>query len=355
MTVEGADVAQLRSAAAQFSKGASALEASAKALHSLIGSATRWRGPDADRFRSQWSGQSARTINAAVDALRQASKTLQRNADEQDKASAVHVGDAVATSVYQGSAAPNGTAQLFDSLNKDNDHNKGDGFHIDKVVGPDGKTRLIVYFEGTFEADRLTVARNGDVIKGLVDPYLTKQIDEALRQTPDGMKSDVMLVGFSQGGMDAQNIAASGRYHVTDLVTYGSPLVQPDNPGIATVHLQAKGDNVPNLGLAGIGADGVVDMVQHGDLIGGAQAVGDAVNYVGRTSTPSNWIFESDPHIAPPELSNIGADVQWAAIGNHGVPAYQAVAADFDKSTDPHYDAVKQSMQKFDGPVLPAT
>ena len=61
MAVEGADVAELRSAATQFSKGASALEASTKALHSLITTTTQWRGPDADSFRSQWSTMSIRS------------------------------------------------------------------------------------------------------------------------------------------------------------------------------------------------------------------------------------------------------------------------------------------------------
>ena len=351
MAVEGADVAELRSAATQFSKGASALESSTKALHSLISTTTQWRGPDADRFRSQWSGESARTITAAVSALNEAANTLRRNADEQDNASAVNAADtAAAAGVYGGSAASTSTAQLFDRICKDNDGDL-DGFHIDRVVGPDGKTRLIAYFEGTGQAPRLTVDRNAKLTDGWVDPYLTSKIDRALSETPDGKITDIMLVGFSQGGMDAQNIAASGRYHVTNLVTYGSPVIQHDNAGIDTVHLQAKGDNVPEMGLFGA----AVEAMQNPPVIGIGQAVGEMTNYVSRTSTPSNWIYEADPCIAATDVSIYGVDTGVSVIGNHGDPAYQAVASDFDGSNDPHFANVKKSMEKFDGTVLSAS
>lgn len=339
MSVEGADVAQLRSAAAQFNKGASALESSSKALHSLIGSGTQWRGPDADRFRSQWSGQSTRTITAAVDALRQAAKTLQRNADEQERASA------------------GGTAGLFGRLQPGLDGNgantdaDGDGIHFDVVVGPDSRTRLIVYLEGTGQGSQMSLFGNPAVINGTENTYLTDRINQQLGQLPDGMKTDVMLVGFSQGGMDAQNIAASGRYNVTNMVTYGSPLIQPDNPSIDTVHLQADGDKVPGMGPLGMAINDGAAMVQHaqkGDLGGGAQAIHDTANYVARTSAHSQWIFEADPANAPAE----SVSTKMNPLGNHGIPTYQNVATAFDDSTDPHFDAIKQSMQKFDGTIV---
>jgi hypothetical protein len=43
MAMDGADVAQLRTLAAQLATGAERLDATAKALHSLINGATQWR------------------------------------------------------------------------------------------------------------------------------------------------------------------------------------------------------------------------------------------------------------------------------------------------------------------------
>lgn len=69
-------------------------------------------------------------------------------------------------------------------------------------------------------------------------------IREALLKTPDGLKTEVALVGFSQGGMEAQLIADSGKFNVQNMVTYGSPLIIKDNPDIYTTHIEAKADHV---------------------------------------------------------------------------------------------------------------
>ena len=333
MTVEGADVAQLRSAATQFSKGASALETSAKALHSLIGSATQWRGPDADRFRSQWSSKSTRTINAAVDALRQAADTLQRNADEQDKASAVQGADTVAASVYSGSAAPTGAKGLYQEILSTAKEN-GSGVRVQEVVGADGVTRFIVYLDGTLGGKDMPLLGNGPAAAGHVDQDISNRINAALTAagyTPGPNGPEMMLVGYSQGGMDAQNIAASHMYNVQNLVTYGSPLTQADQPGIATVHLRADGDNVPNLPQELMGLDG--------------SGFGNQIPLDSPLSGPSHSIYTADPHVNTGPLSLI--------IGNHGNQnTYTTVGSDFDHSTDPSLVAKQADIARFQGHVV---
>lgn len=346
MAVQGADAGQLRATATQLDKGASALESSAKTLHSLIGTTTQWRGPDADRFRSQWSSSSARIIATAVDALRQAADTLRRNANEQEEASKA-TGGGIPAQGSPGDPAAISAASLFSRVAHD-DSTK-DGFHTETVVGPDGRTRLIVYFEGSLQADRLTVQRNGLLVGGWVDPYLTTKLDSALSGLPEGKKTEMMFVGFSQGGMDAQNLASSGHYNVTNLVTYGSPLIQPDSAKIQTVHLQATGDNVPGMGPLGA----VVNAMQSPPVIGIGQAISDLTNFNARTSALSDRIFQSDPSIAPTNIVIGGIDTGISPLGNHGDAAYQRVAADFDRSQDPRFTQVKKSMEKFGTSVPP--
>lgn len=327
MALQGADVSQLRTTATQFAQGASALETSAKALHSLIGNGTQWRGPDADRFRSEWTGQSARTIAAAAAALRQASDELRRHADQQEQASDAHGstnGNSARGSIEK--SVSYGAAELFARHSQDED---GDGVHIEKVLGADGKLRLIVYFEGLYGAERLDENRTADLLNGWVDPHLTSQIDAALRDNPD---AEIMLVGFSAGGMDAQNIAASGSYNVTNLVTYGSPIVKPENPDISTVHMHATGDHVPVGGALVAGMQGP-PVLGIPNLIGGL---------LGQAPSDSNHVFESDPHLGA------GQDV-------HSSDAYERVSKDFDGSSDSRFRDVKESMRKFDGVVLSTT
>lgn len=87
MPMFGADIAALRQLATTFKNKADVLDtdvdaALTRALHS-----SPWEGPDADAFRSSWSTQLTPRIQEAVAALRTAAVDLQRNADEQEKAS----------------------------------------------------------------------------------------------------------------------------------------------------------------------------------------------------------------------------------------------------------------------------
>lgn len=348
MAVEGADPDQLRAAATQFNKGASALETSAKALHSLIGTTTQWTGPDADRFRSQWSSMSARTITAAVNALRQAADALRRNANEQETASKVNPGDQVAVKVYGSAAAPVGTAGLYRAIHStDNSH---DGIRIQEVVGSDGESRFIVYLNGTAASDDMTVATNVPAAAGRIDqdPDIVKRIDEALaaagyKPGPDG--PEMMLVGYSQGGMDAQNLAAMHKYNVTNLVTYGSPLTQADQPGITTVHLRAVGDNVPNLPAeVGALAEGPAGILSEIALRAGVDGViGNDLPLDAPLSGPSDAIFLRDPHVA---------QTDWL-VGNHSVEdTYLRIGADFDSAKDTALVAKQEDIARFQGDVV---
>jgi hypothetical protein len=308
MAYYGADPGQLRKLAAQFSKGAAVLESHAQTLHSMIGSSTNWRGPDAERFRSQWTGRDFKAMSAAITMLRSSAQNLTRNADEQEGVSGESGG------ARSDSAAPSNTAGLM--ANVHNSVHDADGMRIEKVIGPDGETRLIVYLKGTGASDRnflQDLYHDGELIAGIDDDAIRSKFEAALDGTPQGRSTDVMLVGFSQGGLAAQEIAASGDYNVTNVVSYGSPVITPDHQsGIDSVHMHASGDNVP---LAGA-------------LISGGYSPFE------QAPTDGNRIFESDPHLP------------------HGEDAYKKVAADFDNSNDPRFSDAKDSMKKYQGVIV---
>lgn len=308
MTFYGAEPASLRQLAAQFDRAANNLEATLKPLQSQINNHRVWQGPDADRFRSEWTSVSRPRTTSAVDALRQAADTLRRNADEQEKTSSVD-------------AAPVGAAQLFRHIENDQTLDNGtktgdkDGVRIEKVVAPDGETRLIVYLKGQGSVDSRDNSRDVLLLNHWVDPAVEAEIDEALADCPNGKNTDIMLVGYSQGGMDAQNIAASGGYHVTNMVTYGSPIIHNDIPTIDTVHLRGQGDPIPTVG-AYVGGTLLTDGVNH----------------------HSNAVFESDPNVG------LFGDV-------HG-SGYPNVAQDFEDSDDPRFAHAKEAMKRFQGTII---
>ncbi|MGN8025477.1 hypothetical protein [Microbacterium sp. 22242] len=111
MGTYGADVAQLRSLAAQFDRQASQLDA-----HRMtVGNAIRisaWMGPVAVRFRAQWDSDYSRRVHGAAGRLRAAAIDLRRNADEQDRASAVGGGAAGGLSGWVG-ATPEPSARTM--------------------------------------------------------------------------------------------------------------------------------------------------------------------------------------------------------------------------------------------------
>ncbi|WP_019973409.1 WXG100 family type VII secretion target [Mycobacterium sp. 141] len=361
MAYQGADPVQLRTVAARFDNAADTLDQLVKTLNGKVNIGWLWTGADADRFRSQWAGRSSLSVKAAADGLRQAGIDLRRNAEEQERVSGA-VG--LATSSRSGAeagvpTAPASTSSLFDRI-KVSDRSQ-DGIYIEQVIGADGRTRFIVYLNGTSAAERLTVGRNAEVIQGRPDSYITGRIDAALAAAgykPGKDGPDVMFVGFSQGGMDAQNIAAAGRYHVTDLVTYGAPLTHADQSGINTVHLRAKGDGVPQIpGRIATGAipgpaGAVIGFVN--TAVGG---IGDRVPFTEPWAGPSSHIFEYDPKIKAPgplDDGRIGWDDAFNAVGgNHAnAKTYETVGRAFDTSTDPRWAAARDSIAKFQGEVV---
>lgn len=82
----GADVAQLRQLAKDFTSAADTLDRAGRELTSAI---TRgaWKGSDADRFRQRWTGRLQPALAATSRSLAEGAVTLRENADEQERAS----------------------------------------------------------------------------------------------------------------------------------------------------------------------------------------------------------------------------------------------------------------------------
>lgn len=239
MTVIGADPDQLRTTANQFVQAADRLQGSLKGLNSFVSNAAIWHGPDSERFRSEWNGQSVFALNAAISALRAGAEVLQRNADEQENASRAEGGSGSGGATAASMCYEKSAGGLHDMWNEIHDiPNDSSGYRVQKVMGEDGVERYIVYIVGTFGSETQTGWSFFNAMSGAPDDA---QIDALDGLIPDD--AEVMLVGYSQGGMDAQNIAASGRLNVQQVVTFGSPV--RSDLDVPAIHLQADGDGVP--------------------------------------------------------------------------------------------------------------
>ncbi len=82
----GADVEALRLLSTQLTSSAEELESLVSRLSGRV-DAAQWRGPDSERFRSDWGQRYSTMIRKAVIALRGASESVRTNAGQQESAS----------------------------------------------------------------------------------------------------------------------------------------------------------------------------------------------------------------------------------------------------------------------------
>ena len=145
-----------------------------------------------------------------------------------------------------------------------------DGIFIKTVRDDTGTHRMIVYLGGTTaEADgNQGWLENIQSELGVVKADQRQAIQDVLNQcasTACGTIDEILIVGYSQGGIDAQNLANVGESRLSPLdlfptwdgftvngnpvpistiVTFGSPIVA--NPHVTALHIQDDWDEVVN-------------------------------------------------------------------------------------------------------------
>lgn len=180
-------------------------------------------------------------------------------------------------------------------------HPEHDGtIEVQTLTGLDGRVRHIVYLPGTDDMTTLPWTQDSDVrdlatnlqlVAGHDNAY-QQGILAAMHQAGIGPDDPVLLAGHSQGGMEAAAILGHGSgFHVTNVVTAGSPTAQVDAfpAGSHVLSLEHDGDVVPLLdgednpdsvqqvtvhfgdGTAGSGG-GVVDQHSFAHYVEGAAA-----------------------------------------------------------------------------------
>ncbi|MDQ1056265.1 hypothetical protein QFZ23_000166 [Arthrobacter globiformis] len=86
MAFWGADTQQLKNLGNKLQAGSNEIEKQ-KSLLTKVLEGTDWKGPDADKFRSEWNGQHAAALAKVAQALDEAGKQASRNASQQEEAS----------------------------------------------------------------------------------------------------------------------------------------------------------------------------------------------------------------------------------------------------------------------------
>ncbi|MEZ3161454.1 WXG100 family type VII secretion target [Microbacterium sp. BWT-B31] len=86
MAVWGLDVQQVRELSSQLNQKAGEIQQILTQLSSKL-SSTQWNGPDAERFRNEWSGQHTASLKNVINALHDAAQKASKNASAQESTS----------------------------------------------------------------------------------------------------------------------------------------------------------------------------------------------------------------------------------------------------------------------------
>ena len=158
-------------------------------------------------------------------------------------------------------AAPADLPSLIEHLGQVNalsadGHAENNGtIEVQTVTGTDGARRHIVFLPGVDDLDPTSI--DGDVrdigaavsLEAGVPTAYGAGVVQALHDAGVRPGEDVLLVGHSQGGMQAAALAAQGTpFHITQVVTAGSPVVPGGlPPGVGMLSLEHLGDGIPLL------------------------------------------------------------------------------------------------------------
>jgi hypothetical protein len=135
---------------------------------------------------------------------------------------------------------------------------------IDRHPVPGGADRFDVYVGGTREFDAVTGTEPFDLTSDIGsvagrESGAYRAVEEAMQEAGVGADSEITLSGYSQGGLVAAMLAASGDYDVRGLYTLGAPAGQVEVPAaIPWIALEHTDDLVPVVGGSGSAADPVL-------------------------------------------------------------------------------------------------
>lgn len=324
----GADLESLRALASSFEQSAARLRTISRDVRRGI-QLTAWLGPFAVRFRHLWDSEHSLKLKSAAESLEAVAGFLRSQAAEQEKASAA--GTATSTQL-----ARTGTTTRS-VIETDPNVGNHDGVRIIKVR-KDGVDRYVVHIAGT---ELVSSGKLFDPFENIPEvlgreAQTMRYVEAQMKAAGITSKDQVMIVGYSQGGLIAQNLANSGRWGDAFIVTRASPEV----PGGVGDHDILRFE---------VEHDLIVDQV---NPFGPAQKMlrsvgvhGSGTDHLVRGSGGSG-LPSSNP--LTDTMMKLVPGAGWS-IHTNGLAYYGKLADEFDASTDPEAKKLQDRMSKYLG------
>ena len=139
-----------------------------------------------------------------------------------------------------------------------------DQIRVDSYSAPGRPDRYEVYIGGTADFSPTATVEPFDLTSNLhglanADPGASRALREALAVHGVPAGAELVVTGYSQGGLLAAQLAASGDYRVQGLLTFGAPAGQVEvPPSVPWVAIEHSDDLVPALGGTFASSDAVL-------------------------------------------------------------------------------------------------
>jgi len=155
------------------------------------------------------------------------------------------------TSTFDYGKPPTTLAERAASFTDAHDDPNGEQIRIDKYVTPGQPDKFDVYIGGTVTFDPVAKAEPFDFTSDLTgvaneNPASYVAVVKAMHEAGITSTSPVVVNGYSQGGLIASMVAASGKFDVKGVVTFGAPSAQVHIPAsVPVLSVRNSEDLVP--------------------------------------------------------------------------------------------------------------
>jgi hypothetical protein len=155
------------------------------------------------------------------------------------------------TSSFEFGAPPRSLVDRASSFPDPHNDPNGEQIRIDRYVEPGKPDRFDIYVAGTVTFDPKATTQPFDFTSDMAgvagqSPGSLRAVEQAMAQAGVTSSSPVVLNGYSQGGLVASMVAASGNYNVKGVVTFGAPSGQVHIPAsIPVLSVRNSEDLVP--------------------------------------------------------------------------------------------------------------
>lgn len=211
----GADVEDLRALARLFQKYATALDQTSHQLNSAI-MPSRWNGPDAERFRQDWTSRIRPRISSAGAMFTDTSQKLQAQAQDQEMASAA-IGSGDSSGAHGGAGGNSTNAAPSSSLQQELEE-----------LGDHSEQETLQWWNNLSQSQKSELLKGADE-NGISNAYylaalegrLPQEAQEAVRETlMEGAKASIPMYSQSDKiGVDGQIAWVHGGAHLSSGIT----------------------------------------------------------------------------------------------------------------------------------------